>query len=27
VTDPGLNADKRLKALKIKPPKPLLSLG
>jgi transposase len=27
VTDPGLEADNRLKALKIKPPQPLLSLG
>jgi hypothetical protein len=27
VTDPGLGAGKRLNALKIKPPKPLLSLG
>ena len=27
VTDPGLEADKRLKALKIKPPQPLLSLS
>jgi hypothetical protein len=27
VTDPGLEAGKRLKALKIKPPQPLLSLG
>jgi len=27
VTDPGQDADKRLKALKLKPPKPLLSLS
>ena len=27
VTDPGPEADKRLKALNIKPPQPLLSLG